>query len=400
MNICYVSTYNLENVKDSSGVDELTILQNLSKDKEIFVVDSNKYYKIYHNKKVVGKFNYPFFVNKINNIINKIAKIFLVNIFQFRPRNEIGYLMGFFDINLILKVLHVSKKNNINIIQSFNLRSLPASALCSSLNNISLVSIQHNLASLTLGNFYGNTNIIRYIKKLEKFLYNFVDKIVVLSEKDKTRFNDFGLDGNIIEIVPLSVIKYDYDAKFVKDFRTKKNLKEKIIIFMHADWNYYPSKKMLRNFFFKVYIPLNLKYDNIVFVIAGRNNIELNIKNVIFVGWIEKLNQILSVADIAIVPEVVDKGGIQRKILDYFSAGKAVVSTKKGCSGLTIEHNFHSLVSDNLDSNFLDMVEILINNNHERLRLSKNSNLFWKENHSSESNTEKLNTIYSSLLIK
>ena len=67
--------------------------------------------------------------------------------------------------------------------------------------------------------------------------------------------------------------------------------------------------------------------------------------NVEIQGTLARPQDLLKRAGIVVVP-LLEGGGTRFKILEAFAAGKAVVSTSKGCEGLAVAHERDILVAD------------------------------------------------------
>ncbi|MFA6560291.1 MAG: glycosyltransferase family 4 protein [Verrucomicrobiia bacterium] len=87
------------------------------------------------------------------------------------------------------------------------------------------------------------------------------------------------------------------------------------------------------------------------------------------VGFVEHTKDILRRACIEVVP-LIQGGGIRSKILEAFAAGKAVVSTTKGCEGLAVEHERSILIADE-PADFAAQVVRLLQDDTLRRRLGE-----------------------------
>ena len=98
--------------------------------------------------------------------------------------------------------------------------------------------------------------------------------------------------------------------------------------------------------------------------------------DIIFTGVVRNLPQYIAAADIAVVP-LTAGGGMRMKILEYFAAGKPVVSTRKGVEGIPAKNGREIIVTK--IGNFGDAIERLIKSKRLREKIGKNARNFVKD---------------------
>ena len=110
-----------------------------------------------------------------------------------------------------------------------------------------------------------------------------------------------------------------------------------------ASYNYVPNQEAAR------YIDTSLapSLPAVRFLLVGGNLPPglVRSSNVVPLGYVEHLPEALSRAAVCIAP-IWQGSGTRLKILTYFAAKKAVVTTSKGCEGLDVVDGVHLLVRD------------------------------------------------------
>ncbi|ASA78490.1 glycosyltransferase [Thermococcus sp. 5-4] len=118
--------------------------------------------------------------------------------------------------------------------------------------------------------------------------------------------------------------------------------KRKCGILFHGSFKYFPNKEAVD---FILEVSENLKWAR--FYLAGSGMPKKKLKNVEFMGFVENLDEFLSMGDLALVP--LKRGaGVKLKILDYLLRGIPVITTKIGAQGLEFTHMKNAIVV-NLD---------------------------------------------------
>ncbi|MBI5396610.1 MAG: glycosyltransferase [Verrucomicrobia bacterium] len=97
-------------------------------------------------------------------------------------------------------------------------------------------------------------------------------------------------------------------------------------------------------------------------LVAGKNPppsvLKLAGPNVEIIGFVERTQDVLRRACVEVVP-LIQGSGTRLKILEAFAAGKAVVSTTKGCEGLAVEHGRDILIADDPARFAAEVVRVL-----------------------------------------
>ena len=118
--------------------------------------------------------------------------------------------------------------------------------------------------------------------------------------------------------------------------------------------------------------------DDIIFDIVGAPVLKHpSPKNVIFHGYVPDVKPCLSAADICIVP-LQSGSGMRMKILEYMALGRPVVSTAKGCEGLTVTNGKNIIIADRSDE-FIKALSMLLKDDSQAKELGREGRK-WVEN--------------------
>ena len=153
--------------------------------------------------------------------------------------------------------------------------------------------------------------------------------------------------------------------------RNKLNLpKDKIIVIFHGSISH-PANKEAFDIIEKVIAP-KFKNTNIVFVLAGLFLERYKSNNIMRIGYVEDLKDLLYAADFAIVP-ILRGSGMRVKCADYISSALPFIITKKGLEGINfLKNGEHCLIYDKIDKHFLKGIKLLANNKELRNKLHNN----------------------------
>ncbi|MDA3797744.1 MAG: TIGR03087 family PEP-CTERM/XrtA system glycosyltransferase [Kiritimatiellae bacterium] len=118
---------------------------------------------------------------------------------------------------------------------------------------------------------------------------------------------------------------------------------------------------------------LKLRFPDLTFYIVGSHPdpaVRDLAKNdgVIVTGFVEDIREYYALADICVVPLRMARG-VQNKVLEAMSMGKAVVATAKANAGIQAEDGKQLLIADDVDI-FIDKITALLNDQNKRVALS------------------------------
>ena len=226
-----------------------------------------------------------------------------------------------------------------------------------------------------------------YAKYYEKLTCKLSDIIICLSGVDKNYYiKDYKIKKEkIILIQTTSALKYEKILR-TEDLKVKCRKRlglpvNKVICIFHGGLPHPPNREAF-DLIIK-YISPNIEDPNILFVIAGHNLEKFKNNNIISLGFVKSLKDLLYSADFAIVP-IITGGGMRTKIMDYIISALPFITTKKGIQGLDfVKPKKDYLVYEHVDDNFLSGINLLSKNNELREKIHRSlqtkSNLLNRE---------------------
>jgi glycosyltransferase involved in cell wall biosynthesis len=228
-----------------------------------------------------------------------------------------------------------------------------------------------------------NKFLLFIIKKIEKFIYNNADKIVITSEKDK----EFIMDNFKINPEKIAVINNYIDTNLFIKKENNKNKKNKLVFVGRFNQQ--------KNLFNLLEAVNNLKVElNLI----GSGELEKELKEkaknikmaqINFLGNIlnENLPEKLNENEIFVFPSLYE--GNPKALLEAMSVGLVILTTKvKGIREIVKHKENGYLVETNSDS-IKKGLEELLNNDELRNKISINARKTIEENFSFEKIIEK-----------
>lgn len=137
------------------------------------------------------------------------------------------------------------------------------------------------------------------------------------------------------------------------------------------------------------------KYPKAMLVVAGAGLSKLVKQNIIYVGYVEDLYSLISLADIAVVP-LLRGGGTRIKIIEYMACKVPVISTVIGAEGLNLENYKDAIITD--IGSFVDSITLLVEHPNLRELLIMNALRKVKQNYDIEIVAKKVVSVYYKLL--
>ncbi|ASW42459.1 glycosyltransferase [Clostridium isatidis] len=259
-----------------------------------------------------------------------------------------------------------------------------------------LILDEHNCESIIIKRYYEKEkNIIKKLfllleliklKKFEAKVINKVDRILALSEEDKTQMIKLSkADEEKFTVIPILV-----ENNFEKNIDIV-NLQNKIKVMFLGTLTWYPNIQGIKWFLENVF---NKVKDDIELYIVGKDPdtelLELckNLNNVTITGYVEDVNQYYEICDVMIVPIFIGSG-LRVKILEALGKGIPVISTEIGCEGIEVKDYENILIANDADE-FVKKLKEITNKDLYR-KISKNGQLLYKDNYSFEAISNKIN---------
>lgn len=346
---------------------------------QVFFISGNEqnYYRIRDSE--IKQIEYPEFFSQFLN-----GREFYRDIAQKLgiPHDFSNLYHPAFNLNMWLRTLYVTLKEDIEVLQSeFTAFGVP-SLFSKILTGVDVSLVEHNVESVQIPQLSGQLGPRgeKTIRFIEKWVGTLSDYTIVVSPEDKQRLKKLGIEDT--EIIPHGVDLDRYNKGDGERIRQKLGIKdkEKVLVF-HGVLNYSPNREAVKEITKKILPELREELTDFKILIIGEHPPEINEKEVITTGFVEKLEDYLDAADLAIVP-LKRGGGTRLKILEYLATRIPIVSTEVGAEGIDLEDERHILISP--ISDFAQQIKRIIKNSKLRERLKTQgynfvTRLDWKE---------------------
>lgn len=247
--------------------------------------------------------------------------------------------------------------------------------------------------------------IVRIFTKLyEKMVCKLTDVIINISEIDRNYYIEnykINEKKTFLIQIPSSLNSKDIlprTESLKKECRIKLDLPlDKTIVVFHGSIPHPPNEEAFD--FIENYIAPEIDYPDFLFVIAGNNLMKYKKDNIISLGFVKNLKDLLYSADFAIVP-IISGEGLRVKCSDYIITGLPFISTKKGIQGFDfLQDGEDYLLYDTVNNDFIKGIELLYRD--KNLREKFNRNLTKKSQFLEQKNiTKRFIKLYSKLINK
>jgi len=193
--------------------------------------------------------------------------------------------------------------------------------------------IEHNIEYLVKEQI--NAKFILLMKKLELLLCKHARKITTVSENDKQKMNELGINERKIFVLEngFDEKRFYPTQKNTKKIREKLGLSKNPLILFYGKLDYPPNKEAVYIIRWKIMPKVLEKVSNAKFlIVGGGNKFKINHESMIFTGVVDHIESYINASDVVITP-LMKGGGTRIKILEAIACGKIVISTKKGAEG-------------------------------------------------------------------
>lgn len=214
-----------------------------------------------------------------------------------------------------------------------------------------------------------------YAKLYERLVCKLADIIINVSEVDRSFFIEkYKIDKKktFLVQIPSSIKSINLiNIEFLrKESRKKLNLPlNNIIAIFHGGLPHPPNQEAIDIIINKIAPSIN---NDVLFVLAGYNTKVFRKNNVLGIGFVKDLKDLLLSADFAIVP-IISGSGMRVKCSDYITLALPFISTKKGIEGIDfLENGVDCLIYNTINKNFLEGIRLLTKNKDLRELLHKN----------------------------
>ncbi|MBM4393559.1 MAG: radical SAM protein [Deltaproteobacteria bacterium] len=236
------------------------------------------------------------------------------------------------------RALYVGLRERLDVYQAeFPGYAVPAQIASRLLGGRSVL-VQHNVEHDRLRQMAGlSPGALRRIRLVEEAIVRAVDEVIAVSEDDRQRMGA----REHIRHVPHGVDLAAFTGRKI-NLRRRYELPPGPVIFFHGTLHYAPNTEAVR--WLASELAPSLKEGSIL--CAGLSPpVELARDRLRFCGPVEDLAAHIESADLCACP-LFAGGGTRLKLVEYFAAGKAVVSTPLGAEGLEVRHEEHLLLAD------------------------------------------------------
>lgn len=276
------------------------------------------------------------------------------------------------DISLFFKYHNIAKIFNPNIIHSWDtlstLYSIPTAKL-----------LRKKLITSKITDAPPNYTVFSKFWVLSEICFHFSDIILANSSAG---LKSYRIKSQKSQVIYNGVDLSRFSVIFTKEeIKNELRISTKFIVIMVASF----SDNKDYNTFFEIAHHINKVRNDVSFVAVGdgkkfnicRQKVDaLQLKNVIFLGQRNDVEQILKASDIGVLISnlEVHGEGISNSILEYMAMSLPVIANNAGGTNEIIQDNFNGfLVNDNQIQNFISHINNLLNDDELRKQIGENA---------------------------
>lgn len=219
---------------------------------------------------------------------------------------------------------------------------------------------------------------IKRLREIELQLCHLADEVVTCSSDDRELMLPDDFERDEITVIPHGVDRSMFVGKSGAGVREHHGVpRERDLLFFHGTLHYWPNTVACRVLAEEILPRLEARGRDVHVLAAGMGAPDRYAHpRLTYAGCVEDLATHIAAADLCVVP-LLDGGGTRLKILEYFGAAKAVVSTRKGAEGLLLEDGWDVALTEDGDwDGFCDRVEQLLDDPDRRLAMGRNARRF------------------------
>ena len=309
-----------------------------------------------------------------------------------------------FNPSFVFKLYNLLKRDHIDIIQISFPYGFLATKLCLWLlkKRVLVVYDAHNVEKYTAKQMLrlGRSSAVFfflafYIPILEWLAVKLTaDYIISVSDEDRLNFiREYNLSEDKVKVIPSGTTIRDWDDPHNKEIlKAKMGIYNAKVILFHGTYSYPPNKEAY-DLIVNYIAPQTKTADNVIYLLAGNGTPVFEKGNIRSLGFVEDIDSLLHVADIAIVP-LLRGGGTKLKLLDYLGAGLPIVTTRKGAEGIDVRNGKDAIVVDGVNEEFIEAIFSLIEDDKQRNTLGQNGQELAKEKYDWDKIGDSLNACY------
>ena len=223
------------------------------------------------------------------------------------------------------------------------------------------VLVQHNVEYDRLSEMAGLSEAaLGRLRALEVGVCRAVDEIIAVSVDDRDRMVRDGVPGGKITVIPHGVRAAAHTGVSGAGIRERYGIAAGApLLFFHGVLHYHPNTQAVRFIVAELLPRLIERHPDLRVICAGMNPpLYYSHPAVVFPGMVDDLAEHIAAADLCLCP--IDTGGGTRlKLLEYYAAGQAVVSTRKGAEGLRSRHGVEVWLADGAEPFAAGVLELL-----------------------------------------
>ncbi|WP_321423219.1 glycosyltransferase [uncultured Methanobacterium sp.] len=333
----------------------------------------------------VGKvytYHDPTILNHEFNILRDFSLSFILNIRRILNENELDLIQIAHPSGLLaVKIILFFRREKIKIV--YDALNVESDFIYDVIDDIELPKLFKCVLPL-------------YIRFIEYLAVKLADHITCVSEKDEKIFIDRYNIQNKITVIPSGCSIPDNTGLKKEDIRKKWNIDPHAsIILFHGSFSHPPNREAFGLITNQI-APHFQKKPQIIFLLAGTGLEKFQKFNVRSLGFVEELNEVIKMADVAIVP-LKKGGGTKLKILDYLGAGLPTITTPKGIEGINATNNENIIVIEDLDG-MIKSINTLVTDKNKRNKIGTNARKLAVEHYDWVKIGSDLNKFYLKLL--
>ena len=240
------------------------------------------------------------------------------------------------------------------------------------------IGVESDFSAITLSHMKINIfpiNILfrLYVQEIERLVCRRSSLIITMSKDDALTYQlKYGASPELLyplqqPVAPVSPLP----GKIALRERCGLSRNGLMVLF-HGTWNHLPNRTAIESIREQIAPLAAAASKDLFFVIAGTDVPQFRTQNIVSLGFWPDLDQLISCADIAIVP-VYEGAGVRMKIFDYFRLGIPVVSTKKGIEGIEVQHRSEAIITEDNAQAVVEAVLELASDPGLRVRLAQNA---------------------------
>jgi sugar transferase (PEP-CTERM/EpsH1 system associated) len=250
-----------------------------------------------------------------------------------------------------------------------------------------------------------NKRLLKYEKKINKSF----DNSVFVSQQEADLFYRLFPEATNVSVIENGV-DFDYFSLrlptsgplspcAMRHALCDTNPEPRTLMFTGA-MDYYANIDGVLWFCEKILPIIRDRYSKVQFHIVGNNpNLEIqklgSNKHINVTGFVEDIRPYYNNADVCVIPLRIARG-LQNKVLEAMSTGKAVVTTSAAVQSIRATPGVHLLVEDNFNK-FAEAVSMLLENHSLRTYLGTNARQFVKSNYNWQKNMKKFDKLICDL---